>query len=318
MAYIIYYLILLPLSWLPLPVLYSLGRVLYWIGYRLFGYRKQVVYENIRGSFPEWTEEQVQKLVDDNYRFFFDSMAESIKLFSMSREEVMRRCQVENPEAIEHLAKDGKSCIVMGGHYSNWEIAALAFPLQFLGHTVMGIYSPLKNETLDGLVSANRKRFGTHLVSRREVTEYFDENPVGPAVDFFIADQSPSNAAWQKVHWSPFLHRNTRFLAGPERYAVRYDRPVYYITLRRQRRGHYVARLIPVTETPRETAPGFITEAFVRQLEKEILRDPAPWLWTHRRWKRGEHPEAMEAMQGKPYLAAEYDRELRGSKETQV
>ena len=44
-----------------------------------------------------------------------------------------------------------------------------------------------------------------------------------------------------------------------------------------------------------------------RQLEKEILRDPTPWLWTHRRWKRGEVPEAMEAMKGKPYLPAEYD-----------
>ncbi|MTB49716.1 lysophospholipid acyltransferase family protein [Lewinella sp. W8] len=315
MAYIIYYLIILPLSWLPLSVLYGLGRGLYWIGYRLLGYRKQVVYSNIRGSFPEWTEAEVLRQVDENYRFFFDSMAESIKLFSMPRKEMVRRCRVENPEIVEHLAKAGRSCIVMGAHYANWEMAALAFPLQFTGHTVMGIYSPLKNETLDRLIGANRSRTGTLMVSRRKVTEYFDENPAGPAIDFFIADQSPSNAAWQKVHWSPFLHRNTRFLAGPERYAVRYDRPVYYVTLRMEKRGHYVARLLPVTDTPRDTPRGFITEAFVRQLEKEILRDPTPWLWTHRRWKRGEDPAAMEAMAGKAYLPAEYDRDLRASKE---
>lgn len=312
MSYLLYYVILLPLSWLPLPVLYAIGRLLYFIGFRIAGYRKSVVYNNIRGSFPEWTEEKVKAQVREFYRYFFDSMAESIKLFSMSDKEIFRRCRVENPELVARFAEEGRSIIAVGGHYAGWEMAALGFPKHFPQQRVMGIYSPLKNEVLDRLIKANRSRTNTLMVSRRKVTEYFEEDPARPAVDFFIADQSPSNAAWWKVHWTHFLHRTTSFLAGPERYAVRYDRPVYYMTLRLEKRGHYVARLHPITDTPRETTPGFITEAYVRMLEQEIKRDPTPWLWTHRRWKRGVALEAEVALGEQPYLPAEYDRTREG------
>ena len=308
MAYLLYYCILLPLSWLPLPLLYAIGRLFYWLGYRVFKYRRKVVYENIRGSFPDRTEGEVDAQVTKFYRYFFDSMAESIKLFSMSEAQVMQRCVVENPELLAPYAEAGKSVIVCGAHYANWEIAALAFPFQFKPFTVMGIYSPLKNETLDELIHGNRRRTGTHLVSRRVVDEYFEEKPLDLALDFFVADQSPSNAAWYKIHWTRFLNRTTSFVMGPERYAVRYNRPVFYVTLRMVKRGHYSARLIPITDDASTTAPGFITEAFARQLEKEIERDPTPWLWTHRRWKRGVAPEAAAALEGKEWLAGQYDR----------
>lgn len=308
MPYLLYYGLLLPLSWLPLPILYGIGRLFYWLGYRVFRYRREVVYANIRGSFPDWSEERVEAQVRKFYRYFFDSMAESIKLFSMSKEETIVRCRVENPEAVAEFAAAGRSVIAVGAHYANWEIAALSFHPQFPVMTVMGIYSPLKNEALDRLIHDNRRRTGTFLVSRRTVDEYFEVDPVRPALDFFVADQSPSNAAWNKLHWTKFMNRTTSFLMGPERYAVRYDRPVFYMTLRMEKRGHYVAKLHPITMTPKETEPGFITESFVRILEKELLRDPTPWLWTHRRWKRGVAPEAAAALGDKDWLAGEYER----------
>lgn len=308
MGYLIYYLVLLPLSWLPMSVLYGIGRLLYLMGFHVFGYRKKVVRENIRGSFPDWTDEEVDAQVRRFYRYFFDSMAESIKLFSMSEAETISRCRIENPELVAPFADAGRSVIAYGAHYANWEIAALSFPPQVPGMTVMGIYSPLKNEAMDRLIRENRERTGTYVVSRRVVEQYFEEDPVRPALDFFVADQSPSNHAWYKLHWTHFLARTTSFLAGPERYAVRYDRPVFYMSLRMEKRGHYVARLHPVTEHPRETAPGFITETFARKLEEEILRDPTPWLWTHRRWKRGVAPEAAEALEGKAFVPPEYER----------
>ncbi|MEM9931378.1 MAG: lysophospholipid acyltransferase family protein [Bacteroidota bacterium] len=311
MAYVLYYLLLLPLSWLPMPMLYGIGRLLYWLGYRVVKFRRNVVYTNIRESFPAWSEEQVEALVRKFYRYFFDSIAESIKLFSISNEQAIARCRVENPELMAPYAAAGQSVLAYGAHYSNWEIAALSFPLQFPGMTVMGIYSPLKNEVMDRLTHANRSRTGVHLVSRRKVDEYYAADPVRPALEFFVADQSPSNHLWNKVHWTTFLDRTTSFVMGPERYAVRYNRPVFYMSLRKEKRGHYVAKLHPVTTDPKATEPGFITEAFVRILEQEIRRDPHPWLWSHRRWKRGVAPEAAAALEDKDYVTGEYERELR-------
>ncbi|CAH1001870.1 Lipid A biosynthesis palmitoleoyltransferase [Neolewinella maritima] len=307
MAYLVYYLILLPLSWLPLPVLYLLGDGFAWLNWQVIGYRKSIVLGNIRQSFPDYTDAEVQALGREYFARFFETIAESIKQFSMSEANSVRRCRIANADLVDHLRQEGRSFIAYGAHFSNWEMAGLSFPSQFPGFRVMGIYSPFKNATLDRLFTHNRSRTGVLLISRRKVKEYY-ATQTEPTVEFFVADQSPSNARWDLVHWTTFMGQTTSFLAGPERYAVRYDRPVYYMALRRERRGYYVATLIPITETPQDTEPGMITEAFARQLEREIHADPASWLWSHRRWKRGVADEAALLLQDRAYLPAQYER----------
>ncbi len=308
MAYVLYYLVLLPLSYLPLRLLYGLSGALDTLNWHVIGYRKGVVRGNLKTAFPGYSAAEIDRLARDFYGFFFDNLAESIKQFSLAEGAAVRRCRVANPEVVDHLLRDGRSFIAYGAHYGNWEMAALSFPSQFPGFRVMGIYSPLKSRVLNRLFTENRGRTGTYLVSRRAVDDYYATPPEVPAVDFFIADQSPSNAVLEKLHWTTFLGQPTAFLAGPERFAVRYDRPVYYMTLRREARGCYVAELIPVTDTPQAERPGVITEAFARQLEREILRDPVTWLWSHRRWKRIAPADVVEQLGKQAYLAPEYAR----------
>ena len=307
----LYYFLFVPLSYLPWPVIYAMARVLERLNWYLIKYRKPVVLDNIRRCFPEYSLKQRHELARAYYRFFFDSVAESIKLFTMSEAESVRRCEVVNPEVVEHLAREGRSFIAYGAHFSNWEVAALAFSPQFTGHRVMGIYSPLKNDAMDQLFRDNRGRTGTMIVSRRVIDEYYATHDGVPTVEFYVADQSPSNVVPEKLHWTTFMGQPTAFLAGPERHAVRYDRPVYYMTLRRKARGFYTAKLIPITDRPGETEPGYITEAFARQLEHEIYRAPATWLWSHRRWKREVPPAIAASLHKEKYLPPKYDPEVR-------
>ncbi|WP_116124952.1 lysophospholipid acyltransferase family protein [Lewinella sp. IMCC34183] len=311
MGYLLYYLVLLPLSYLPLRALYGLGSALRLLNRHVIKYRLGVVRENLRGAFPDWSEAEVERQSRRYFSYFFDSIAESIKQFSMTEATAVRRCRVVNPEAVAHLRAQGKSYIAYGGHYANWEMAGLSFPSQLAGFGLMAIYAPLKDAVMDRLITANRGRFGVHLLPRRKVDDYYAAPPEQPMVEFFVADQSPSNAVWQKLHHTTFLGRPTAFLAGPERYAVRYDRPVYYMTLRRQARGYYTAKLVRITDDPRSTPPGFITEAFARRLEHEIRRDPAPWLWSHRRWKRPVPEEVEHRLRGAGFVPPVYDRDLR-------
>ncbi|NJB84774.1 KDO2-lipid IV(A) lauroyltransferase [Lewinella marina] len=311
MAYLLYYLILLPLSYLPWSVLYGIGSALAALNWRWVGYRKEVVLDNLRRSLPDRSEAEILALGKAYYIYFFETIAESIKLFSLDEAAAVRRCRILNPEAVDHLRAQGRSFIAYGGHYSNWEMAGISFPSQLRGFTLMAIYAPLKDRVMDRLVTANRQRAGVLMVPRKGVEDFYEHPPVSPTVDFFVADQAPSNARWEKLHWTTFLGRTTGFMAGPERYAVRYDRPVYYMTLRREGRGQYVAELLPVTDTPRQEAPGFITEAFARQLEREIQRDPVPWLWSHRRWKREVPPEVVRELEHRPFVPPVYDRSLR-------
>ena len=72
---------------------------------------------------------------------------------------------------------------------------------------------------------------------------------------------------------------------GAERIAKMMNFPVFYCELTKKRRGYCEAEFKLMTETPKNTAEGEITEMFARYLEQTIRREPAYWLWSHKRWK---------------------------------
>lgn len=76
--------------------------------------------------------------------------------------------------------------------------------------------------------------------------------------------------------------------------------------LRRIRRGYNEATLVLVSKNAEQETPGAITEFFTRELEREIRRAPAYWLWTHRRWKRGVPDEVIDQLSRQSYLGPKY------------
>jgi KDO2-lipid IV(A) lauroyltransferase len=82
-----------------------------------------------------------------------------------------------------------------------------------------------------------------------------------------------------------FLNQPTAFISGTETLARRLDMGVAYIDMYKPRRGHYRVVFRLLSDNIAETKPGEITECYARLLEETITRDPALWLWSHKRWK---------------------------------
>ena len=97
-----------------------------------------------------------------------------------------------------------------------------------------------------------------------------------------ITDQWPSG---YDKYWTTFLGQETAFLNGAERIAKMMNFPVFYCELSKNRRGYCEAEFKLMTETPKETREGEITEMFAHRLEQTIRKEPAYWLWSHKRWK---------------------------------
>ena len=83
MYYIVYSLLYL-VSLLPLRVLYILSDILYLIGYRLLGYRRKVVFNNLEIAFPEKSLAERKKIAGKFYHNFIDSFIETLKMVSAS------------------------------------------------------------------------------------------------------------------------------------------------------------------------------------------------------------------------------------------
>lgn len=285
---VLYYLLLLwakANALLPMKVLYWVSDFLYIIIYRLIGYRTKVVRRNLRASFPDKSEAELRKIEKDFYHHFADYIVETIKLAHISEKELQRRAFVQNPELIDRLMEKGHSTfIVFMGHYGNWEWYS-GSSSRFVDCKIHQIYRPLNNPAIDRLFLYLRTRFNSFCIKKndtfRDIVK-LKQNRVRTIV-IFLADQTPSRGNLH--YWTTFLNQDTPMLTGAERIARKLNLPVLFLDVQKLRRGYYTLEIKVLSESPKETPENWLTEQYTRMLEKMILRAPAYWLWTHKRWK---------------------------------
>jgi len=278
---IFYYILILPISLLPYPLLYLLSDIIFLIMYRVIGYRKEVVFTNLKNSFPNKSKQELKKIMSDFYRHLCDIIMESVKGFTISEKQLRKRLIIKNPEFSNYFADKGQSIIFVGGHYNNWEICAQAFAM-YSNHKCIGIYKPLSNAFINEKIYTSRSKYGMHLISMKQTKKSFEEGNEAKAI-VFGSDQNPANP--KRAHWMQFLNQDTSVLFGVERYAKEYNWPVVFVSISKVKRGHYEVEYSLITDKPTEQPHGKITEDFTKRLEQDIINQPQYWLWSHKRWK---------------------------------
>jgi Lauroyl/myristoyl acyltransferase len=266
----------------PFWVLFIISNLFYYLAFYIIGYRKKVVMSNLKNAFPEKSEAEIYNITKKFYKYLADIMVESLKGFTMSRKDIIKRHKILNPEILESYFEKNISIIGVSGHYGNWEWGSMSGGLQVKHHNV-AYYKTLSNPYIDRFLKRSRQKCSTQLVSITETFDTFLTNKDNACAFLMIADQSPSNA--DRAIWINFLGIETAFLHGPEKYARMYNLPVLYIDIRPVRRGYYELELIPITDAPNELKEGELTRLYGNILEQRIRERPQYWIWSHRRWK---------------------------------
>lgn len=276
-----------PLLWciskLSFKNLYRVSNGLRFVLYRVVGYRKQVVKENLLLCFPEKSDEERLAIEQKFYTHLCDLFLEMIKTMSMTNDDIRERFVVKNPEYFKHLENSNQSAIFMFGHYASyeWSMAAQL-------HTdiiIYGIYKRLRNPYFDKLVRGIRSKFGAGLIDKNEVTRQVAKNKIANKIAHYgmVADQSPK--ATSNAHLGSFMGIESAMFVGSEIMAKRTHFPVYYYQIEKTKRGYYTAEVIPLSENPSDVPNFQITDAFFKLLEKQIHKAPEYYFWTHKRWK---------------------------------
>ena len=116
-----YYFFVIPISYLPLRVLYLISDFLNILLILFIPYRKKVVRKNLINSFPEKSLKEIKQIERKFYHHFTDLLVEGVKNLTISKQEVSKRLVVQNPELMDELYEKGKSVLLVSGHYNNWE-----------------------------------------------------------------------------------------------------------------------------------------------------------------------------------------------------
>jgi KDO2-lipid IV(A) lauroyltransferase len=278
------------LQLMPFWALYRLSDALYFLMRYGIKYRYKVIYENLKGTFPEKSEAEIKQIMDKFYQNFCDVALESLKGFTCSKETLMKRCILRNPEVADQYFAEGQNCLALAAHYNNWEWTASVGGLQLKFLPVI-LYKPLTNKYIDAFVRSSRAKWGTYFWSIYETPTLFQTKFERPVVYGLAADQSPTNL--EKSYWVKFLGRETVCLHGGENYAKEMNLRGIYYEIRRIKRGFYEVWLSEIEYDPQNSYPGEFTQKFMQKVEATIMAEPAYWLWSHRRWKH-KKPENVE------------------------
>ena len=279
--YYIVYGFLYTISMLPFRVLYVISDFAWFLLYRVFKYRRDIILSNLAIAFPEKTQEDRNAIAREFYRNFTDTFIESIKMISISRKQILKRSRCDF-EYINELIDKGRNVHIMAGHQFNWEFANLTYAMN-LKIPFVAVYMPVANKIFNRIFFDIRKRYGTILISAWEFSSKMHSVFSDQYILALAADQNPSNPS--KGVWLNFFSKPAPFVTGPGKGAVKNNTAVVYVAFEKPKRGYYSFRIVPITENGASHSPEELTILYKNALEDTIRRNPSNYLWSHRRWR---------------------------------
>ena len=227
--------IIILFSKLPLRVLYWLSDFIFVILYFVVGYRKKVVFQNLKNSFPEKSDSELKIIRKKFYHNFCDYLVETLKSFTIPSHELRVRVQHLNQDVFHEAKKENKNVILLAGHIFNWEwFNALATIIP--QEKSFPVYRKVQSSFWEQKVKAIRNRFGNHALEAKEVIRHIFKNTNdGNSVYMFVADQTPHSS--EVTYGLEFLHQKTPAFVGYDKLSTRMDLVFVYCAMNKVKRG---------------------------------------------------------------------------------
>ena len=282
-VFAIAYPIIWVLSRLPMRILYIKSDFLYLLMYYVIGYRKKVVLENLKLSFPEKSDEELKKISKKFFKHFIDLIMESVKAFSISEKQILKRYKYKNPELVDKYAKQGRNIALVGAHQANWEWS-ISMPLA-INIDVYGAYTKLNNTYFEKWVRESREKFGVNGYKTsdtvRGMQKNFNDKKQGAYI--LLSDQSPQ--PHKTYYWREFFGIKVPIHTGAEMLSKKFDYVVINYVAKKVKRGYYEVEFQLITDAPKEFEDYQITDKYTELTEENVKQQPELYLWSHKRFK---------------------------------
>ena len=270
------------ISRLPWFALYAFSGFVYFLAFYVARHRDHVIKEQLQKVFPGKSAAERTAIHKQFLKNFCDVLIEVLKSVSMSEADMIARMRMVDVSAARRRLDEGQSVMLVTSHMGNWEWLVHGMVLQ-LGHPVDAAYKPLHDQWAERLMLKVRARFGVRLIPAKELLgDFIKRRGIVRALGV-NADQAPVST--DQRYWTTFLGQDTAFYVGTEQIARAMRLPVFYVSVRRVSRSHYEADMQQLWDGREVLDPHQITERYARACEADVLKSPADWLWSYRRWK---------------------------------
>ena len=266
-------------SSLPISFLYSISSILSIVISNF--YRIKTVEYNLKKSFPNLSNNSLNKIKSNFYKNFCDVLIETIKSNSISKKELSKRVKFQNFDVINDHVTKNERVIVLTSHQCNWEWLLLSSQDKLISDLHV-IYKSLSNRSFDKILYESRSRFGSKLIESKNSIMFLKKKLKKVKVLAMVADQSP-NINNRKV-WYNMLNQKTAFYQSVNFIPKFTNSIVYFASMKRESRGCYSVKFDLISKPPYNKKTEILSD-YVQKIESLIKKRPAEWLWSHKRWK---------------------------------
>lgn len=286
---------------LPLRWQFALGRQLGRFAFHVGGRRRAIAEANVRHCFPDLDAAARTQLARRTFEGVGIGLFEAAYAWSRPLAPLASRVELHGLAALEEAAAQGRGVLLAGTHFSTVEIAG-ALLAERVSFDV--IYRRNRNAVVDWAMLRGRRRRYEAVIERSHMRQVARRLQQGRIV-WYAADQD-----FGRRHsvFAPFFgHPAATVTAGARLARMTGAAVVLMSHFRDEARQAWSVRLKPLHSYPSGDALPDATRLNAA-IETEIRRNPAQYLWLHRRFKT--HPEGKAL-----YGAAQRRRKWRRRRE---
>jgi Kdo2-lipid IVA lauroyltransferase/acyltransferase len=274
--------------WLPLGAQAVCGNAFGRLGYRLVASRRKVALRNLELCFPELSEDERTALAREHFRWLGRSLLERGLLWYASADRLMRLIDVEGD--VRLAERSDRPVMWLAPHFMGLDVAG-ASVLLFQERKGISIYQAQSDPVMDAALRRGRLRFGNAEIFARDEAGKALFRAIRKGDGFF--NLPDMDFGTRDAAFVPFFGVSAVTLLAPSRLARALNMVVQPVVaeILPGGEGYRVRFEEPWTDFPTDD-PVADAARMNRWIEEEIRRNPAQYLWVHRRFKTRPAGEA--------------------------
>ncbi|MCP4379076.1 MAG: lysophospholipid acyltransferase family protein, partial [bacterium] len=265
---------------------YALARMVGKLMYRFDKRHRKIAIEQIRRSFPDWSEKKVHRTARASICNMVCMGLELLLTPRIIRPETWRRhIRLRNMEnVVSTLISRDRPMLLVTGHFGNWELAG--YFSATIGLSFSSVARRIDNPYINDLIFGVRERTGQRMIYKQGAAEQIEKAFDSNEAVSIVCDQD----AGARGIFVDYFDRPASTFKSIGLLAMQYDAPIAVICCRRLEGQFnfeiFNQRMIEPSEWSDKDDPlRWITQQYTSALEQAVRTQPEQYFWVHRRWK---------------------------------
>lgn len=266
---------------LPPAVGRYLGKLIAYLAYFITPSRREHSRLNLKKAL-NLNDKEAKELIKKVYQNLGYNFAEFLMEDALSEQDIEEIVDFNGLEHLDQALKEGNGVIIYTAHLGNWEL--LGAVLAIKGYPINSIAREQNNSLFDQKINEIRGEIGIGIIPKglavRQAFKKLKDNQIVA----ILGDQDARSHGWKLK----FFEREASTFAGAVQFAKRTGAPIVPMFFHRQawlkhELKVYEARKINKNASESELKAEL--QSLLDLTEKEIRKNPADWMWLHKRWK---------------------------------